>query len=118
MERHEYGSFYNAKETLHRSIGFIVPQEEWKNGYDTTIPENLSNKYKAKTSPFYEKQDTIEEIASLYQSFPDSSWSALVAWPKEGYNGHEGPGCVREASYNCLEIVDDSGCFYCYWTNS
>jgi putative transposase len=57
IERHEFGSYYDAKETLHRffahynckrlhrSIGFITPQQKWEEAmeFDTTILENLSN---------------------------------------------------------------------------
>lgn len=56
--RTEFASYYEAKETLkryffhynyhrlHRSIGFVTPQQKWEEAlaaYDTTISENLSS---------------------------------------------------------------------------
>lgn len=56
--RTEFASYYETKETLkryffhynyhrlHRSIGFVTPQQKWEEAlaaYDTTISENLSS---------------------------------------------------------------------------
>lgn len=58
IERNEFASYYEAKEMLdrylshynqhrlHRSIGFVTPQQKWEEaqvGYDTTFSENLSS---------------------------------------------------------------------------
>jgi transposase InsO family protein len=58
IERNEFASYYEAKEMLqryfshynycrlHRSIGFVTPQQKWEEAqvvYDTTFSENLSN---------------------------------------------------------------------------
>ena len=63
IERNEFVSYYEAKETfgryfshynrraapqhrLHRSIGFITPQQKWEEAqvvYDRTFSENLSS---------------------------------------------------------------------------
>ncbi|MDO1451929.1 IS3 family transposase [Rhodocytophaga aerolata] len=55
IERHEFGSYYEAKQILqrffehynchrlHRSIGFVTPEKKWQKAMHTIILENLSN---------------------------------------------------------------------------